>query len=134
MTNQEFSKLHNLLKDFLPVISRIDCNISRVDRNISKVDRNIDEIYKGIEGEREGNTRDGTESHILITMALQKINGSLSFNGFQLSPIKATMILHARVVLNILGHGYSTERSLRVGRIRKHQRYYGCMGFVSRPV
>jgi len=44
------------------------------------------------------------------------------------------MILHVRVVLNILGHGYSKEKSLRVGRIQKRPLYYGSMGFVSEPV
>ena len=47
---EEFYKLRELLKDFIPVISRVD--------------RNVDEIYKDIEGEHEGNTTDGIESHI----------------------------------------------------------------------
>lgn len=43
------------------------------------------------------------------------------------------MILPVRVALNILGRGYSRERSLRVGRIQNLQGYYGCMGSVSQP-
>ena len=37
----EFYKLQELLKDFIPIISRLD-------RNISKIDRNVDEICKDI--------------------------------------------------------------------------------------
>ena len=44
------------------------------------------------------------------------------------------MILHVRAVLNIPGHGYSKEQSLRPGRIQRRQLYYGCMGFVSQQL
>jgi len=41
------------------------------------------------------------------------------------------MILRVRVVLNILGPGYSGGKSLQVGRIQRRQRYYGYMEPVS---
>ena len=90
----KLQQLQQLLKDFVP-----------------RIDGDIDEIYKDIEGEHEGDTRGGTESHINCYGYLQEMRGALSFDGFQQSPTKASMILHVRGVLNILGHGYSRERS-----------------------
>jgi len=43
--SEEFSKLQDLLKDFIPAISRI-----------------VDKIYQDIEGEHEQNARYGIES------------------------------------------------------------------------
>jgi len=42
---EEFFKLQELLKDFTPLISRID--------------KNVDKMYRNIEGEYEGNSRGG---------------------------------------------------------------------------
>ena len=115
----EFHKLRELWKDFIPVIS--------------KIDRNVDKIYKDIEGENRGTAkpRAGSISHVDCHGNLQNKRVLLSLDGFQLSHTKAIMTLHVRAVLNILGRGYLREQSLRVGRIQKRQRYYGCMAFVS---
>jgi len=59
MKLEQFYKLRELLKDFIPVISRID--------------RNVDKIYKDIEGEHDPSARDGTESHIFIRLENKRI-------------------------------------------------------------
>jgi len=87
---EEFYKLREVLKDFTEVISTID-------KNISRLNRNVDKIYKDIDGEYEESARDGIESHIDYHGCPQKIRELLSLNGFRPSPIRVTMILHARV-------------------------------------
>lgn len=61
ITLEEFHKIQELLKDFMPVVSRID-------RNVSRINRDVDKIFKDIEGECKGNTGCGTESNLLIAV------------------------------------------------------------------
>ena len=50
---EEFDTLRELLKDFTPVISRIDRKVDKIYKDIGNVDR----IYKTIEGEHKGSTK-----------------------------------------------------------------------------
>jgi len=44
--SEALDKLQELLKDFIPVVSRIDSNVSSIERKISRSGRIVDGIYK----------------------------------------------------------------------------------------